>query len=371
MALSRESRVGAFVLAGLAVGGLVIFMIGDEKRLFDRKDAYKVSFSDVQGLKPGAPVRLGGIDIGTVSGVGHGPDATDDRLFVTLEIVRSEAGRIRQDTVARIGNKGLLGDKMIELAGGTPGRPSLPAGSVIKGEDPQDFSSVMAQVGPMAKHAEAILSNLEVTSGAIADGQTRDDLKASAHSINLILREVAEGEGYAHRLLADKSEAERMSRAVASLEGAAGELRATIVEARRTLQSVNDGPGLAHEVLRGKDGKEALAQATRLAGELADTLKGVRDGDGLAHAVVYGGSEQARNLSADLAAITGDVRVILDGVREGKGTIGGLLVDPSVYEDMKRVLGNVERNDVLRALVRYSIKEDEKKPTPKVEANTK
>ena len=37
-------------------------------------------------------------------------------------------------------------------------------------------------------------------------------------------------------------------------------------------------------------------------------------------------------------------------------------VDPSVYEDMKVVLGNVERNDVLRALVRYSIKQDEKKP---------
>jgi phospholipid/cholesterol/gamma-HCH transport system substrate-binding protein len=39
-----------------------------------------------------------------------------------------------------------------------------------------------------------------------------------------------------------------------------------------------------------------------------------------------------------------------------------------VYEDMKIVLGNVERNDVLRALVRYSIKQDEKKPEVKVGA---
>ena len=42
------------------------------------------------------------------------------------------------------------------------------------------------------------------------------------------------------------------------------------------------------------------------------------------------------------------------------------IVDPSVYEDMKLVLGNVERNDVLRALVRYSIKQDEKKPAVSV-----
>jgi phospholipid/cholesterol/gamma-HCH transport system substrate-binding protein len=46
-------------------------------------------------------------------------------------------------------------------------------------------------------------------------------------------------------------------------------------------------------------------------------------------------------------------------VRAGKGTVGALLVDPSVYEDLKMVLGNVERNRALRALVRYSIKKDE------------
>ena len=48
-------------------------------------------------------------------------------------------------------------------------------------------------------------------------------------------------------------------------------------------------------------------------------------------------------------------------MRQGKGTIGALLVDPTVYEDIKSAVGNVERNEVLRALVRYSIKADEQK----------
>jgi hypothetical protein len=34
------------------------------------------------------------------------------------------------------------------------------------------------------------------------------------------------------------------------------------------------------------------------------------------------------------------------------------LVDPSVYEDLKMLLGNVQRNQALRALVRYSIQRD-------------
>jgi phospholipid/cholesterol/gamma-HCH transport system substrate-binding protein len=61
-----------------------------------------------------------------------------------------------------------------------------------------------------------------------------------------------------------------------------------------------------------------------------------------------------------------DLRVIVHNLREGKGTLGALLVDPSVYEDIKSVVGNVERNQVLRALVRYSIKADETRPTPTV-----
>jgi len=39
--------------------------------------------------------------------------------------------------------------------------------------------------------------------------------------------------------------------------------------------------------------------------------------------------------------------------------IGALLTDPSVYEDIKRLVGDLERNDILRALVRYSIRRDE------------
>jgi phospholipid/cholesterol/gamma-HCH transport system substrate-binding protein len=49
---------------------------------------------------------------------------------------------------------------------------------------------------------------------------------------------------------------------------------------------------------------------------------------------------------------------MVSGMREGKGTLGALMVDPSVYEDLKMLLGNIQRNQALRALVRYSIRRD-------------
>jgi hypothetical protein len=56
------------------------------------------------------------------------------------------------------------------------------------------------------------------------------------------------------------------------------------------------------------------------------------------------------------------LRAMLSDMRQGKGTLGALLVDPSVYEDLKMLLGNVQRNQTLRALVRYSIQRDDGTP---------
>src|SRR5690349_21158525 len=157
MASSKEMRVGIFVLAGLVVAGIVIFLIGEEKRLFESKLTYHTSFSDVQGLKAGAPVRLGGVDIGNVFKVRHAENPADNRLYVDMHIAKGEAVRVKTDTVAKISNKGLLGDKMIELAGGSPGAPQVGDGGAIKGEDPADFTNLFSQVGTMTQHAEQIL----------------------------------------------------------------------------------------------------------------------------------------------------------------------------------------------------------------------
>src|SRR5262245_41629832 len=114
----RDLKVGIFVLLGLLFSGAVVFLIGDERRLFASSVEFTARFSDVQGLKSGAPIRMGGIDIGHVSYVGYGDDAQDTTIYVTLDIVGKEAGRIRTDSIAKVASKGLLGDKMIEITKG-------------------------------------------------------------------------------------------------------------------------------------------------------------------------------------------------------------------------------------------------------------
>jgi phospholipid/cholesterol/gamma-HCH transport system substrate-binding protein len=110
----------------------------------------------------------------------------------------------------------------------------------------------------------------------------------------------------------------------------------------------------------------------------------VREGNGLAHGLLFGdtgaggGGDNAvgRKVADDVAGMSQDLRAMVNDMRQGKGTLGALLVDPSVYEDLKMLLGNVQRNQTLRALVRYSIQRDDGTPgvevvDPKEERNAR
>lgn len=368
MSKKREIVVGGFVMTGLLLTVIVIMMIGNERRAFDSKVAFKTSFTDVQGLKPGAPIRLSGIDIGTVTAVSHSNNPNDDRLYVQLEIVRSEAGRVREDSLAKIANKGLLGDKMLEVTPGTPGRAALTSGSTIASDESGDLSNVMAKVGEMTVKAAAIMNNVEKMTSTLAQDSTRQDMQQSLHAVTVILNQVSTGDGYVGKLLHDPEEANRISRAMANLEQTTRKANETMDGVQMLLGRVNRGPGFAHDLVYSDQGSQMLGNFSTLAAESTTTLKGIREGNGLARGVIYGDPEQQK-IIANLTAMSGDLREITTGVKQGKGTIGGLLVDPSIYEDMKAILGNVERNDVLRALVRYSIKKDEKRPSVEIKSD--
>ncbi len=359
MGTPKEVKVGAFVLLGMIVAGMVTFMIGSESALFSSKDQFHTTFTDVQGLKAGSPVRMGGIDVGSVDAVRYAQDPKDARLHVTLNIVSSEKVRIRQDSIVSIANKGLLGDKMVVIEVGSADKPAIPAGGTIKSQDPEDFTAVFSKIGPMADKAEGVLINLEKGTAPLADKKFQEDLKQTVASLSGILKAVDKGDGYASRFLHDKSEADKLSRTLSNVERSTRRLDGLLSGLNTTVRRVNTGPGFAHEMVYGETGTKTVGRFGDAANELAVTLRGVREGNGIARSVIYG-DDQSQEVMGNINKMTKDMRKIVAGIRAGKGTIGALLVDPSVYEDLKMLFGNVQRNQVLRALVRYSIKRDEK-----------
>lgn len=358
MRRSREYKVGAFVLAGMMAIGGVIFMIGEERQLFKKKLEYESSFMDVQGLGAGSSVRMGGVDIGRITKVGYTGDKEDRRIHVKMSILSDQWPRIKVDSVAAIEGKGLLGDKMLVISIGSPDKASLPPGGHIASKEGADFASMMDKFSGLPAKIDNVLGNLEKVTDTLADDSLHKDLKGAVSSLNSVLGAVDRREGYVGRIMSDPKEAEHISQVVSNLERVTDELDRTAQAVNQVLGRVKTGPGLAHEVIYGEDSSKAVAQFGGAAEELRITLKGIREGNGVAKSLIYG-DDQSQQLMQNLNAMSGDVRQIVADMRAGKGTLGALLVDPSIYEDIKVVLGNVDRNRTLRALVRYSIRRDE------------
>jgi phospholipid/cholesterol/gamma-HCH transport system substrate-binding protein len=361
MATSREFKVGAFALAGLSVVGLVVFMIGEERKLFESKLEYNAQFSEVQGLRRGSPVRMGGVDIGAVTEVAYGQSENDRQIHVKMDVVRDESRRIRQDSVATIEGKGLLGDKMIVVTVGNQKLPQIQPGGLIPSKEGDDVAALMGKLGTITGQVEKVVGNLERTTDSLADKKLHENLRGSVESMNGILKSVDSADGYVGKLIKSPEESQRLSQVMQNLDNATAQLNKTTASINAILARVEHGPGLAHEVLYGEESSKAVTQFGGAADELRLTLKGIREGNGIARSVIYG-DEGSQQMVANLNQMSGDLKQIVADVKAGKGTMGALLVDPSVYEDLKVVLGNVERNKALRALVRYSIRRDGSQP---------
>lgn len=368
MAIAREVKVGIFVLAGLIAAAAVIFLIGDNRSAFDTKVLFHAHFEDVQGLKKGSTIRMGGVDIGTVGSVRYASDLGQEHIEVSLHVVEREARRLRADSRATIVPKGLLGDKMMEVSAGDPTLPELQAGAVLETSAPGDMLAILGKIQSLSTTAEKVLGNLESTTRVLAEDEFRNDIRQGVAALSGILKSLNGGNGYASRLLHDEKEAENISQLVTSLRSTSGNLQHMTAGLDAAVARINEGPGLVHDVLYDESGTKTVAQIGAAAAEIRDSLQAMRQGSGLARALIFGDSpenggnkqldELGQSVAADVAGMSKDLAAVIRGLREGKGTLGALLVDPSVYEDVKMVLGNVQRNRALRALVRYSIKTD-------------
>jgi phospholipid/cholesterol/gamma-HCH transport system substrate-binding protein len=355
---ATDFRVGLFVMTALAIGGTVVFAIGTKRNMFESKLVYHVAFRDVGGLAPGSPVRIAGVTVGEVKQVDMRTQQGD--VHVTLRVVRSATRLLRDGSTATLGNKGLLGDRLVDI---TPGRGGpLREHSWIPATDAVDLTNTMQKAGVLLTEMQATAKNLRAATDPLGDPAFGNDIKSATHDLSVLLRSMAEGKGFLPKLFSDEELSDRLTRAIANAEGASAELHASLKNVHSITDTVRTGPGTAHELVYGTTGSKLIDELTVTTREIGTMLQRIRSGKGTLHDLVY--ENKADALIANLEATTANLKAITDDVRAGRGTMGALLMDPSVYEDVKRLVGDLQRNEVLRALVRYSIRNDESRVDP-------
>jgi phospholipid/cholesterol/gamma-HCH transport system substrate-binding protein len=368
----RELRVGIFVMAAVIIGGLIAFTLGSETNVFASKITYYVIFDDASGLRPGSPVHVAGVPVGSVQSV----EFTEvgmirvrfEVLSDTSRLIRGVPGGPHPDDVpageprgsaASIQSKGMLGDMLLSVSVGDPSLPEWPpddALPVARGGGLMDMAT------NAMREVQGTAENLRRATEPLSDEEFTGNVQATARNLAAATGMLAEGHGTLQRLMTDEELASEVSDALGDIRKASGELEALSASLRRVAQEVECGDGGLHQIIYGATASDALENIGRAADEIALALAAIREGDGTAHRLIY--EDAADEMIANLTQASADVAAITQHIRAGRGTIGGLLIDPSIYEDVKRIVGDLERNRILRALVRYGIRRDEAAPRP-------
>jgi len=136
--------------------GTAAFLLG--KKITEKYIPYKTRFMEsVDGLNPGAKVKLNGIVVGQVTGL---EVDSEDLTAVIVNFEVSAGTPIKTTMTANlIGGISLTGLKSIELSGGSPSDPNALKGSFIQ-SSVSGLKQITGQAEVMAEKIEAILNNL-------------------------------------------------------------------------------------------------------------------------------------------------------------------------------------------------------------------
>jgi phospholipid/cholesterol/gamma-HCH transport system substrate-binding protein len=351
-----ELRAGAFLLVGVVVLTAAIFLLGKKSALFSRTTDLFVNFEDSSGLVEGAEVRLAGLEVGTVRAISFPQDLKRKEARVRLVVQTKFMERIRADSQAFIDSKGLLGDKVVNISIGDPSAATLGEGATLKTGKTASFESIAANVG---QAVESVAHISEAVEEVVVDERLprlQADLSRVAASLAGILAEVEHGSGLVHRLIYDPSYGDNAQAILAETRAVAEKANRATARIDAILAEVEQGDGTMHELVYGEDGRRALASLGLAADEIKDVVREVKQGHGVLHTLVY--EEGHTNFLRELNEMSVTLNRIVSDIDKGRGTLGGLLRDPTVYEDLKTLLGKVKRNVLFKALVRFTIEED-------------
>lgn len=126
---STELLVGLFVVLGALALVFLALKAANLASFVSGGDGYVVQarFDNIGGLKPRAPVRSAGVDVGRVLSIRLDPQTYQG--LVTMELRRDV--QFPKDSSAKILTSGLLGDQYIGLEPGAD-EANLAAGDLIK-----------------------------------------------------------------------------------------------------------------------------------------------------------------------------------------------------------------------------------------------
>ena len=377
--MSRDARalrrVGALLLAALAVAAFAIFMIGDRQNLFRRKVHYFVKFDTVGGLQEGSQVQLNGVNVGTVYDIVLPRDMGESQLEVWMSVDARFAQRIRQDSMVRIKTLGLLGDKYIDVTSGSPDHPEIPPDGEIQAAPSTDVDrlaaageDVMNNVVSISHQLATILARMERGEGLLGEltsngepGQRKVtvEILGAVEDLRGLIQKLETGRGTLPRLISDPTLADK-------LEGSATHLETVLSQAE-------SGQGMLPALLNDPATKERLDhlldRLDQVGNDLAQVTAGLKEQQALLPKLLLD-KDYGREVAGELHELVKSLSSVAAKLDHGEGSVGKLINDPAFYQSLHEIVVGVNDSKFLSWLIRNRHKAGIEKRIQELESAT-
>jgi len=320
----RTVKIGLLVATALAILMMTIFSLNQEQPFWERKVQYEVHFTRTGGLQTGAQVSLNGVPIGTVVELRFPADPAVSYIQVLVNVKGNLAPRVRENTVASIRTIGLLGDRYIELSAGTLDSPPVAPGGLIASTDPADIEALVGQGGDIVTNIVEVTASLKDVLGAIQ-----------------------RGEGLLGAMLRNRELGEAT---LVDLQRTMANVQSTTASLEKVLGRVDRGEGVLGQLTGDtQEARELLTHVRRSAKSLDTLTDRLNRGNG-ALARLMEDDTYARRVLGNLDRAMSDLAEVAAKLDRGEGTLGKLVNDPSLYHDVKALVGGARKSWLLRML---------------------
>jgi phospholipid/cholesterol/gamma-HCH transport system substrate-binding protein len=292
-----------------------------------------VDFDNPGGLKTGAPVRIAGVKIGRVTAMEFRTASTDPKsldrephIRVTASIDNQFKGAVYDNAKWFVTTQGVLGEFYLGVDPGTPDHPLLKDGAVVRGLSPPRLDLLLSEAYELLHSAYVGISENQQKIG-----ETFDDL---------------------HRTL--KGTGDFFERNGPKLDKALDDVTALTADAHDTLLAARakyvDNPEITRMLSNADSMSSTLAvnlpplltQGRKVAEDTSRLLDALATPDQL---------ERYKTMTRDAADAVGratvaarDAQDLISHVRQGKGTVGALVMDEAVYDDVQELLRDIKHN---------------------------
>jgi phospholipid/cholesterol/gamma-HCH transport system substrate-binding protein len=314
-----ELKIGVLTIVAVTIAAVLIFSLTGTKGFAWQRYSLKSRFTNVAGLASGSPVRIAGVEVGTVTSV----ELAGELVDVVFQVNKTNRPLITTNSVARLGSVSLLGQSAVDITPAASGTPIPDWGYVPQGRTPAAIADITDSASQGITELTAMIHDIRGGRGTVGKLMTNEDLYVELNkfvaSATALTDGLKQGRGTMGKLLNDPA--------------AANALEASLKNIETVTKQLSAGEGSLGKLLKDDAFSKSLTSATS---NLDALVAKIGSGEGTAGKLI---NDPA--LFNRLNSVTERLDTLVTKLNEGEGTAGQLLKDKQLYENMNGAVGDL------------------------------